>query len=292
MYRIIRSDEIIEMINASIDVGQQQEREIYHVHLEKYLRVFINPILTVDSEILGSMIVIEDISQIKKLENMRSEFVSNVSHELKTPLTSIMGFVDTLKNGALGDKERAIRFLDIIEKESERLNRLISDILLLSEIETAHKEPDAIEVNVREVVEEVASMLQIRLEGKPVELTFSCPESLVININRDRVKQMLINLVDNAIKYTEIGFVKIDVSLKDTMIVFVIEDSGIGIPDMHKVRLFERFYRVDKARSRKVGGTGLGLSIVKHIINQYRGDIQVDSIIGEGSRFTVRLPKR
>lgn len=290
MYRIIRSDEIIEMINASIDDGQQQVKELFHVHLEKYLRVFIHPILTEDRGILGSMIVIEDVSQIKKLENMRSEFVSNVSHELKTPLTSIMGFVDTLKSGAIEDRDRAIRFLDIIEKESHRLNRLISDILLLSEIENAQKEPDASDVDLLEVIEEVVSMLQIRLENKPVELNIFCDQAITMTINRDRVKQMLINLIDNAIKYTELGYVNVSLRKSDTWAEFVIEDSGIGIPDAHKVRLFERFYRVDKARSRKVGGTGLGLSIVKHIVNQYRGEIEVDSALGEGSRFTVRLP--
>lgn len=290
MYRIIKSDEMIEMINASIDKGAKATRELFHAHVEKTLRVSIHPIRTEDGDIHGSMIVIEDITQIKRLENMRSEFVSNVSHELKTPLTSILGFVDTLKNGALADKEKATRFLDIIGSESERLNRLITDILLLSEIESANKEPEAAQVNLREVMEEVVHMLQIRIEGKPVTLTFNCDPKLNMIINRDRIKQLMINLTDNAIKYTEKGSVTLTAEREDTRVVIVIADTGIGISDVHKARLFERFYRVDKARSRKVGGTGLGLSIVKHIVNQYRGEILVESEVGKGTRFTVRLP--
>lgn len=290
MYRIIKSDEMIEMINASIDTGAKTTKELYHAHVEKTLRVSIHPIRTEDGDIHGSMIVVEDITQIKRLENMRSEFVSNVSHELKTPLTSILGFVDTLKSGALADKEKATRFLDIISSESERLNRLINDILLLSEIESANKEPEAAQVNLRDVMDEVVHMLQMRIEGKPVNLTFNCDPKLNMIINRDRIKQLMINLTDNAIKYTEKGSVTLTAVREDNSVVLVVADTGIGISDVHKARLFERFYRVDKARSRKVGGTGLGLSIVKHIVNQYRGEIFVESEVGKGTRFTVRLP--
>lgn len=290
MYRIMKNDELIEMINESIEQGSQSTKELFHVHLDKTLRVSIHPIRKEDGSIHGSMIVFEDITQIKKLENMRSEFVSNVSHELKTPLTSILGFVDTLKNGALSDSTKAMRFLEIIEKESERLNRLISDILLLSEIESAHKEPEASQVNLRDTIEEVLHMLQFRVEDKPVTLSFSCDDKLNMIVNRDRIKQLLINLVDNGIKYTEQGFVRIDALRQNNDVLITVEDSGIGIPESHKARLFERFYRVDKARSRKVGGTGLGLSIVKHIVNQYRGDIRVESTVGKGSKFIVRLP--
>lgn len=290
MYRIIRDDEIIEMINASIEIGHQETRELQHVHLDKSLRVSIHPILTAEAEILGSMIVIEDITQIKKLENMRSDFVSNVSHELKTPLTSILGFVDTLKNGAITDVQKAMRFLGIIEDESERLNRLISDILLLSEIENPKKELESSLISVDVVIKEVVDMLQQRVEGKPVKLIFENQESINMFVNRDRIKQLAINLIDNALKYTEEGYVKISLEADQTEMTLIIADTGIGISDEHKERLFERFYRVDKARSRKVGGTGLGLSIVKHIVHQYKGEIHVESTVGKGSTFIVKLP--
>lgn len=290
MYRIIRDDEIIEMVNDSIKNGREQTRELQHVHLDKSLRVSIHPILTAEAEILGSMIVIEDITQMKKLENMRSDFVSNVSHELKTPLTSILGFVDTLKNGAITDVQKAMRFLGIIEDESERLNRLITDILLLSDIENPKKDLESSLVQVDTIIKEVVDMLQQRVEGKPVQLILECQERINMFVNRDRIKQMAINLIDNALKYTEEGYVKISLNADQTDMILIIEDTGIGIPEQHQSRLFERFYRVDKARSRKVGGTGLGLSIVKHIVHQYKGEIHVESAIGKGSTFTVKLP--
>jgi two-component system, OmpR family, phosphate regulon sensor histidine kinase PhoR len=290
MYKVIRNEDIVMMINSSIDRGEQQMRELLHVHLDKVLRVIIHPILTEDQTILGSMIVLEDITQIKRLENMRSEFVSNVSHELKTPLTSIVGFVDTLKHGALEDPIKSMRFLTIIETEAERLNRLITDILLLSEIENGTREPEATLVEVGAVINEVIDMLHLRVKDKPVELEVIMDEPVLSYMSKDRIKQLLINLVDNAIKYTEIGYVKVYLKRQGDNMLIRVEDTGIGISDAHKLRLFERFYRVDKARSRKVGGTGLGLSIVKHIVNLYKGDIQLESKVGEGSAFSVRLP--
>ncbi|MCK8061297.1 MULTISPECIES: ATP-binding protein [unclassified Fusibacter] len=290
MYKIIKNEEIIQMIDEAMHLGVAKSKELVHNHLEKTLRVYIHPILTETREILGSMIILEDVSQIRKLEHIRSEFVSNVSHELKTPLTSIMGFVDTLKAGAMKDGEKSKRFLGIIETEAERLHRLISDILLLSEIESAENELDATRVDISDVIKEVVDMISINIDSKPVELSIEHLEKAFVLANRDRIKQMLINLVDNAVKYTEVGYVHIRLTTSGKHAVIEIEDTGIGISDVDKARLFERFYRVDKARSRKAGGTGLGLSIVKHIINLYKGEIHVQSKSGEGSTFLVRLP--
>jgi len=170
MYKIIRNEEIAQMVECAILEGQSQMKELNYVHNEKILRIYVNPIIAATKEILGSIVVIQDVTQIRKLEQMRSDFVSNVSHELKTPLTSIRGFVDTLKNGAIHQPETAMRFLDIIDIESDRLYRLINDILLLSEIESMDREPEQTEVEVSSVIEEVVDILELRANEKGLKL--------------------------------------------------------------------------------------------------------------------------
>jgi two-component system phosphate regulon sensor histidine kinase PhoR len=248
--------------------------------------------MTSTSDIIGSIVVIQDVTQIRKLEKMRSDFVSNVSHELKTPLTSIKGFVDTLKGGALENKETALRFLEIIDIESDRLYRLINDILLLSEIETMEREPDKTEVHINEIVDEVVEMLALKASDKNLMLKKRIEGDFYINANADRIKQMFINLVDNAIKYTEVGEVEVSLEAEGSWIKTTVSDTGIGFDEKYKERLFERFYRVDKGRSRSYGGTGLGLSIVKHIVLLYKGKISVDSTPGKGTRFEILLPNK
>ncbi|MCI8599554.1 MAG: hypothetical protein HFJ10_14125 [Lachnospiraceae bacterium] len=229
------------------------------------------------------------ISAMKKVEEMRKEFVSNVTHELKTPLTSIRGFVETLKNGAIEDPVCAGKFLDIIDIETERLGNLIDDTLLLSEIESK-KEMSQEPCDVNQVIQEVTELLAPKVKPH-VRLIFR-PDSSVrpYTCNRDRLKQLLINLVDNGLKATEFGAVTIVCKSTDSHLVLEITDTGIGMETEQTERIFERFYRVDKGRSRAQGGTGLGLSIVKHIVELYRGTIQVKSSPGEGSEFRVELP--
>jgi len=292
MYKIIRNDEIAHMVEQSMKDGLSQVKELSYVHNDKILRIYVNPIFTADKEIMGSIVVIQDITQIRKLEQMRSDFVSNVSHELKTPLTSIKGFVDTLKNGAIEKPETALRFLDIIDIESDRLYRLINDILLLSEIESMDREPEQSEFELRSVVEEVIDVLIQSADAKGLTIETEFQTRIQLNANRDRIKQMLINLVDNAIKYTEKGSIAINVSESLGWVKISVSDTGIGFDEIHKSRLFERFYRVDKGRSRNQGGTGLGLSIVKHIVLLYQGKISVESIPGKGTTFEVSLPNR
>ena len=292
MYKIIRNDEVAEMIEKSITIGESQVKELKYLNLDKVLRIYVNPIMTSTSDIIGSIVVIQDVTQIRKLEKMRSDFVSNVSHELKTPLTSIKGFVDTLKGGAIENKETAIRFLEIIDIESDRLYRLINDILLLSEIETMEREPDKSEVHINEVVDEVMEMLALKASEKSLVLKRSMEGDFYINANRDRIKQMFINLVDNAIKYTESGEISISLESEGSWIKAVVSDTGIGFDEKYKERLFERFYRVDKGRSRLSGGTGLGLSIVKHIVLLYKGKISVESTPGKGTCFEILLPNK
>lgn len=229
------------------------------------------------------------VQAMKKVENMRREFVSNVTHELKTPLTSIRGFVETLKDGAIEDPKMAHKFLDIIEIETERLSNLISDTLLLSEIESkqdTNREP----CDVNAVITEVVELLQPKVK-EHVRLIFQ-PDPTVkfYNCNRDRLKQLLINLVDNGLKATEFGAVTIVCRTAGNQLVLEISDTGIGMEEEQLDRIFERFYRVDKGRSKAQGGTGLGLSIVKHIVELYNGTIHVTSKPGVGTEFTVKLP--
>ncbi|OJV66715.1 MAG: hypothetical protein BGO41_04635 [Clostridiales bacterium 38-18] len=290
MYKIIRNEEIANMVECAIIEGQSQMKELNYVHTEKILRIYVNPIIAATKEILGSIVVIQDVTQIRKLEQMRSDFVSNVSHELKTPLTSIRGFVDTLKNGAIHQPETAMRFLDIIDIESDRLYRLINDILLLSEIESMDREPEQTEVEVSSVIEEVVDILELRANEKGLKLVTEVEASPVIHANRDRIKQMMINLVDNGIKYTEKGEIRVKLGTQGSWVVITVSDTGIGFNESHKERLFERFYRVDKGRSRSQGGTGLGLSIVKHIVLLYKGKISVSSQPGKGTTFEILIP--
>lgn len=290
MYKIIRNEEIAKMVESAMAEGCSLVKELSYVHLDKILRIYVNPIFSSGREILGSIVVIQDVSQIRKLEQMRSDFVSNVSHELKTPLTSIKGFVDTLKGGAINNTETALRFLDIIDIESDRLYRLINDILLLSEIESMDREMEQTRVDLESVVNEVYDILEQKAKDKGLTLESHFECQAVLMANRDRIKQMLINLVDNAIKYTEKGKVEIVVSRIGNGIVIKVSDTGVGFSDVHKERLFERFYRVDKGRSRNQGGTGLGLSIVKHIVMLYKGRISVESTPGKGTTFEIVLP--
>ncbi len=226
---------------------------------------------------------------MKKVENMRREFVSNVTHELKTPLTSIKGFVETLKAGAIEDPKIAHKFLDIIEIESDRLSNLISDTLLLSEIESK-KDTKREPCDVNAVITEVVELLQPKVK-EHVRLIFH-PDSSVrpYSCNRDRLKQLLINLVDNGLKATEFGAVTITCRSTVNQLVIEVSDTGIGMEEEQLDRIFERFYRVDKGRSKAQGGTGLGLSIVKHIVELYNGTIEVASKPGVGTEFTVKLP--
>lgn len=254
------------------------------------IKVTATPLLDENRESLGILLIIEDITMIKKLENMRRDFVSNVTHELKTPLTSIRGFIETLKNGAIQNEVVANRFLDIIDIEAERLYILIKDILILSEIESKN-EVDRLPCDLNTCIEDVVELLEpkltkkvtIRFDKKPLESKFLC--------NPDRMKQLFINLIDNGIKYTEEGEIYITCTEENEYFLVKVKDSGIGIDEEHIERIFERFYRVDRGRSRKQGGTGLGLSIVKHIIELYNGRIEVSSTLGKGTQFTIYLPK-
>ena len=224
----------------------------------------------------------------KRAEMIRKEFVANVSHELKTPLTSISGFIETLQQGAAEDPEIRTRFIDIIAIETSRLKRLIEDLLVLSDIENRKESADVQEFSAKEEIEKTVQTLQPIAEDENVELITGFDEDVVILGSPDRFRQMMVNLIENAVKYSEEGGrVWIEARKLDTKVQVTVKDEGIGIAEEHLDRLFERFYRVDKSRSAKAGGTGLGLSIVKHIAALFNAELKVESKVGEGSIFYV-----
>ena len=293
---ITRNIKINSYMNETISNNVQLMEELSlstSSNSEKIYRIYTSPIKSVEPGNLnsGGIIALNDITALKKLEQMRTEFVSNVSHELKTPLTSIRGFVETLKSGAIEDTEIAAHFLDIIDIEAERLYILINDILQLSEIEAMRKDENVSQHYLKDILSEVMLILENAASKKNIKLEVNCNPNIEILANKDRIKQMLINLIDNAIKYNfENGTVFINAEKLSGKLVISIKDTGIGIPEAHHSRIFERFHRVDKGRSRNMGGTGLGLSIVKHIVNLYSGDIRVISEPGKGSEFIIQLP--
>lgn len=271
----------------------ESEEEAVEVRIEKPL---IKDIRVKSAEIhgdrvgkVGTVVVLEDITDLKKLEKMRSQFVANVSHELKTPLTSIKGFSETLKY--VEDEETRIKFLDIINEESERLTRLINDILTLSTIEQTKSQKIEF-LDIISETEKIYHMLSPKAESKNINLSLVTSGSLHTYGDKDNYKQMIINLIDNAIKYTkEGGEVKILLDKVEDKIRIVVQDTGIGIPRKHLDRIYERFYRVDKSRDRVMGGTGLGLAIVKHIVLSFNGTIDLESEPGKGSKFTILIPE-
>jgi len=252
--------------------------------------VIASPIRSAASD--GAIITFHDISELRKAQKIRSDFVANVTHELKTPLTSIRGFIETLRQGAIDKPEVARRFIDIIDIEAERLHKLINDILILSEIEEIKEEKDPEIFNIRELIDDVLVLLDDLASEKRVSLITDEDETpLVVKASSYRIKQILINLIENAIKYNRPnGRVYVHASRDgQNRLVLKVRDTGSGIPAEHQDRIFERFYRVDKGRSRDLGGTGLGLSIVKHIAQLYGGQAIVRSEPGVGSEFTIFL---
>lgn len=260
---------------------------------EKYYSININSIYKSEkvTEKIGIIILIQDITEIKKLENMRKDFVANVSHELRTPLTSIKGFIETLRFGNVKDEITRDKFLGIIEIETIRLNNLIEDILVLSDIEkTINVEIEKVEV--LKSLNEVIDMMLIKIKDTNIEINtnINIDTELYISGNVNWFKQIIINLIDNAIKYNkENGKVTIEAYQENKKIYIIIEDTGIGINEKHLDRLFERFYRVDKSRSKTVGGTGLGLAIVKHALMNLNGSIDVESKEKIGTKFTIQI---
>lgn len=289
---VIKSYPILSMIDRvrQNHLAQREEVELWVPHTQ-IVDVNIVPYGqgNINDEIL---ILLYDLTAIRRLEEVRSEFVANASHELRTPVTAIKGFAETLQNGAMENPAIAMKFINIIADESHRLEHIIEDILSLSRIE---KQQLAINVTSFDLVAKIQSMSHLfaeRLEQKNMQLVLPNSGPIMIETDEQRIENIVTNLIDNAINYSEDNK-KIMVRAEESsrMVRLSIIDQGVGIPPEEQERIFERFYRVDKARSRQTGGTGLGLSIVRHLVKTMNGTISVESKVGQGSSFTVRLPK-
>ena len=288
----VRNNEIYEIIQNILGKGRFFSKEItLHLPVQRVFEVNATPIFK-DASVNGALVVIHDITEIRRLETVRRDFVANVSHELKTPLTSIKGFIETLLEGALEDKENNRNFLKIIQSHADRLDALVNDLLSLSHLESKEIRVDKTDFDLNAQVEEVLRGFKSQLKAKGIEVEYAVLKNLKVSADKDRIHQVLVNLIDNAIKFNkEKGSIKLYAESVNGNLKVIVEDSGMGIPSKDIPRIFERFYRVDKARSRELGGTGLGLSIVKHIIELHNGAVGVESTEGLGSKFWFTLPK-
>jgi two-component system phosphate regulon sensor histidine kinase PhoR len=260
---------------------------------ERILNIHSSALYDSSNRQIGTLLVINDVTRLRHLENVRKDFVANVSHEIKTPLTAIKGFVETLQQGTGQSREEQERFLGIIIKHVNRLNSILEDLLVLSrmELEESNSGIHLAEGRIKDVIQTAVQICQPKAAAKNITIDLHVSEDIKANLDATLLEQALVNLIDNAIKYSGEGnrvVINTRIEIKELKIEIV--DRGAGIPQNHLPRLFERFYRVDKARSRKLGGTGLGLAIVKHIVQAHGGHISVDSALGKGSTFTIHLP--
>lgn len=291
-YESLHSSELIATIEKAYEEQIIQNREI-HIYYpeEKIVDVHVVPIFNEALETLNFIVLLYDITEIRRLEKVRTDFVANVSHELRTPITAVKGFSETLLDGALYDEEVLVEFLEIIYKESSRLDAMVNDILQLSKLEQRQVSGIKENVVVKETVDDVLKILSQKINMKHLHINVEDKNHSTIKINPDHLKQIIINLVGNAVAYTpETGKVTIEIDTNENELELSVSDTGIGIPKGELSRIFERFYRVDKGRSRNVGGTGLGLSIVKWLVENNNGRIEVESDVEKGTRFTVYLP--
>jgi two-component system phosphate regulon sensor histidine kinase PhoR len=290
--------ELTKMIQACLEKHEHiRDEVVFYFPEERIMDVHLAPMTGVMEDWGGIVIVLHDISAIRRLERVRSEFVANVSHELKTPIAAVKGFAETLLGGAMNDAQIAKSFLQIIHDESERLNRLIGDILDLNKIESKRVPLHFSPIELKPFIDQVFHIMSAEAQKKRIRLEASVPSGIYMEADEDRLRQILINLLSNGITYSyDEGWVRVGVELiqgateEHEHVRITVEDAGIGIPRKDLPRIFERFYRVDKARTRSSGGTGLGLSIVKHLVEMHKGFIRVDSQVGVGTRFYIDLP--
>jgi len=280
-WEVLRNPSITQLIEKA-----KKEERVSSQELELNGKVFLCSFVFMPSK-EELIIVLHDITEFKKLEKIKKDFVVNVSHELRTPLTAIKGYVETLEEEVKGSSKH---YLDIVKKHTERLINIVSDLLLLSELEEKGLTQTGEKVNLEEIAKDVCKIFTQKAKEKNLKLSLICESKPVIRGEPFKLEQMFINLIDNAIKYTEGGEVTVTLKQSDKKVIVKIKDTGIGIPKEHLDRIFERFYVVDKSRSRKLGGTGLGLSIVKHIVLLHNGRIDVKSTPDKGTEFTIIFP--
>jgi two-component system phosphate regulon sensor histidine kinase PhoR len=292
---VIRNYDLERLLSRTLESQNSTSEEIKILGAgsePRFFRLQATPLKGCHGETGGVVVVLRDITERKKLEQMRTEFVANVSHELRTPLTSIKGFLETLLDGAIDDPGASRHFLEIISQETERLTRLVDELLNLSKIEERRVVHRWQRVNLADIISRVVSLFRPRAGEKSLTLSLEVPRDLpAVYGDPDMLAQVLINLLDNAVKYTPPrGSITIRAMVRGDQLRVEVEDTGIGIPAESLPRVFERFYRVDKARSRELGGYGIGLAIVKHIIRAHGGKIDVQSTPGKGSLFFFTLP--
>jgi two-component system, OmpR family, phosphate regulon sensor histidine kinase PhoR len=294
LVEVVRQTELIEAVRRVLGGEPRVEAEIVTGTLRQHF--FAATVAAVRAgDTLGAVVVLHDITELRKLERVRRDFVANVSHEFKTPLTAIQGFSETLLGGAMDDPQNRERFLGIILEHSRRLARLTDDLLKLSSMDADRLELEIRRVSVNELIESCLETSQHRAAEKEVEVELAQPARVAelpdIAGDRRRLAEILQNLLDNATQYTLAGGrITVSAEARDTDVVFTVSDTGIGIPKSDQSRIFERFYRVDAARSREAGGTGLGLAIAKHLVEVHSGRIWVESEIGHGSKFHFSVP--
>lgn len=294
LHEIVRNADLIRFINRALACTDPIEADVLlHGERQRVMQAHGSALHDLEGRAIGAVIVLNDVTDFRRLEHIRRDFVANVSHELKTPVTSIKGFVETLLDGAMHDTVDAERFLRIIAKQADRLHAIIEDLLSLSKIEQS-EDRDEISLefaSLRPVLDSAVNTCHGIRTDRNVDIELTCDAQLKAQINPMLFEQVIVNLLDNAIKYSEPGQrVELVAQPADNGITVAVTDHGCGIASEHLARIFERFYRVDRARSRKLGGTGLGLAIVKHIVQAHRGRIDVDSTLGVGSTFTIHLP--
>ena len=289
---VTRYPELLSLIDASEKGSDPVEREM--TAGEVVLGMRATSLKDVAGRRVGTLVVLSDVTLLRKLETVRQDFVANVSHELRTPITSVKGFAETLLDGAMNEPETAERFLKIIVRQANQLESIIRDLLELSRLEQNSAQTLDLQVTpVADILKNAAELCQSRAADRGVALSLACEEGLTAVVHAGLMEQAMVNLIDNAIKYGAGGErAKVDIAaLKEGSCVRItVRDYGNGIEHKHVERLFERFYRVDKGRSRELGGTGLGLAIVKHIVLIHKGTVGVESELGKGSTFTIRLP--
>lgn len=293
----VRNPELQRAVLAVLTGEQPVETDmtVYVGGEDRFLQANGSLLHAEDGGVAGAVIVVNDVTRLRRLEAVRSDFVANVSHELKTPVTSIKGFAETLADGAIDDPRAGRRFLKIIAGQADRLNAIIEDLLALSTLErgTEARGVALQETRLADVLAVAAEVCAVKAAAKRIAVTVECADDLYAEVNPPLLEQALVNLLDNAIKYSaEDTTAAVRAAQTTSETVIAVTDQGVGVSRDHLPRLFERFYRVDKARSRDLGGTGLGLSIVKHIAQVHGGTVSVDSVVGRGSTFRIHLPRR
>ena len=291
---VIRNPELQQFVTQALSSTDNLEGDITLYHEgERIIYLHSTTLRDSSNDQIGVLVVMNDVTQVRRLENIRRDFAANVSHEIKTPLTAIKGFVETLRHGSVKSAEEIERFLRIIEKHVNRLTAILEDLISLSRIEQ-DDENKAIKLRknpIKNVLQTAIGNCREKAHSKDITIDHMCEENLFAMIDPPLIEQAIVNLLDNAVKYSDEGSsVQVSAVQKDDSVIIRVQDYGIGITKEHLPRLFERFYRADKARSRKLGGTGLGLAIVKHIIKAHGGYATVDSTPGKGSTFSLHLP--